>query len=251
MDISFPWQLYEVIGCGATSTIYRDGDSAVKLYVNVPLEEVAREAQHQTFVRDAGLPVPAVYGVRQFVGNTVALYMQYINGQPLLNAQMSADECLAAMATLVKLQCDVHQIREKNQPKQSEQIKRRINEAQQLDAAAKSRLLALHSRLDDGANCLCHGDFHPLNVLYDGSRHWIIDWVDATIGHPHADACRTYLMLKHHINSLSELYLHTFCAATNCTESDILNWLPVIAASLLYNAKDPAWQNTLLGIIQK
>ena len=26
----------------------------------------------------------------------------------------------------------------------------------------------------DAAN-LCHGDFHPLNILYDGSKHWIID----------------------------------------------------------------------------
>jgi RIO-like serine/threonine protein kinase len=243
-------QLNKVIGSGATSTIYRDGDNAAKVYVNVPHGEVEQEAQRQTFAYNAGLPVPAVHGVRRLSDNTVALYMDYIKGQPLLNWQMSMDECQRAIVTLVKLQCKVHQIPALNQPKQSAQIKRRIMTAQQLDITAKSHLIALLASMDDGSTCLCHGDFHPLNVLYDGCQHWIIDWVDATAGHLLADACRTYLMLSHHINSLSELYLHTFCAATNCIENEILMWQPVIAASMLYNVEDAEWENHLLGIVQ-
>ena len=43
-------------------------------------------------------------------------------------------------------------------------------------AAAKEKLLALLRRLDDGARQICHGDFHPRNILLDGKKHWIIDW---------------------------------------------------------------------------
>jgi len=40
--------------------------------------------------------------------------------------------------------------------------------------------------LPDG-EALCHGDFHPRNVIVDGDELTIIDWVDASSGPPAAD----------------------------------------------------------------
>ena len=43
---------------------------------------------------------------------------------------------------------------------------------------------------------LCHGDFHPLNVLLHQGRAAVIDWVDATRGNPLADVARTVVLMQ-------------------------------------------------------
>jgi aminoglycoside phosphotransferase (APT) family kinase protein len=43
---------------------------------------------------------------------------------------------------------------------------------------------------------LCHGDFHPGNVLLTAGRTAVIDWVGATRGSPEADHARTLLLLR-------------------------------------------------------
>ena len=39
----------EVVGQGATTKIYRDEDTAIKLYVNAPHNEAENEAERQRF----------------------------------------------------------------------------------------------------------------------------------------------------------------------------------------------------------
>jgi len=43
----------KIIGRGATTTIYRDGNTAIKLYVNAPTHEAVNEVERQE-----GLEVP-------------------------------------------------------------------------------------------------------------------------------------------------------------------------------------------------
>ncbi len=46
-------------------------------------------------------------------------------------------------------------------------------------------------------NSLCHGDFHPENVMVDtDGRMWVVDWVNAYSGNPVSDVARTYYLLK-------------------------------------------------------
>ncbi|MFW6183275.1 MAG: phosphotransferase family protein, partial [Chloroflexota bacterium] len=42
---------------------------------------------------------------------------------------------------------------------------------------------------------LCHGDFHPDNVILAKQEPVIIDWIDATCGNPLADVARTSIIL--------------------------------------------------------
>ena len=41
---------------------------------------------------------------------------------------------------------------------------------------------------------MCHGDFHPLNVVVDGTSSAVIDWTDAGLGPREADVARTLLL---------------------------------------------------------
>jgi len=64
----------------------------------------------------------------------------------------------------------------------------------------KSRKRELHDAIVDmpHGDRLCHGDFHPLNILGDTLDPVVIDWLDARRGDPVADVCRSYLLLKLH-----------------------------------------------------
>jgi aminoglycoside phosphotransferase (APT) family kinase protein len=47
-----------------------------------------------------------------------------------------------------------------------------------------------------GGTAICHGDFHPGNVIMSAAGPRVIDWVDASCGPPAADVARTLFLLR-------------------------------------------------------
>jgi len=95
---------------------------------------------------------------------------------------------------------------------------------------------------------LCHGDFHPMNILGEASQPVIIDWPDARRGDPAADVCRSYLLMKFHAAEIATTYLDAYCRAAGMWRQAVLNWLPYVAAARL--AEDvPSQFDGLLKIV--
>jgi len=235
-----------VVGKGTWAKIYRNGDIAVKHFYDAPLDIVEEEAKNQAFAHNAGLPVPAVHGVRKLDDGTVALDMAYISGKLLMRFGMNKSEIREVFDTLVKLQNKVHSVSAVDLPRVTRRFKERISHhSLNLDAQAKERLLALLSSLDKGCANLCHGDFHPLNVMFDGERHWIIDWTDAGAGSPLIDACRVYLLARCILStSVAGMYLQCYCREAKVQPEDVLAWLPIWAALRL--AEKTNWRERIL-----
>jgi Predicted aminoglycoside phosphotransferase len=240
----------EVIGQGATTKIYRDGNTAIKLYENAPPDEADNEAARQRFARDSGLPVPEIYGIRRLENNAVALDMEYIAGKPVICPGMSSDQRNSAIKAMAELQCQMHKVHAPGLPKLTSRLEWKIRNSQYLDETIKESLLTLLAQLNSEADFLCHGDFHPNNVLYDGFKYWIIDWVDAASGNPYADACRTYLIFLQYLKRSSGIYLKAFCRQSKSKPEDVLVWLPVIATARLRENLDGKSRKWLLDIIQ-
>ena len=81
--------------------------------------------------------------------------------------------------------------------------------------------------------CICHGDFHPSNVIINNSGvAYVIDWAHVTQGNNSADAARTYLLfwLKGDISG-ADKYLDIFCKMSNTAKQYIQKWMPIVAAS--------------------
>jgi len=222
----------KLIGIGATAKIYREGEIASKVYTNATVTEVENEMKRQQFAYDTGLAVPQAYEVKTLDDGCVVLTMDYVNGAPLMHLEMSEVELIEAMKILVKLQCDIHQFQASELPKLTDDMTAKIL-ATNLDTEVKNKLLAFLTQLSDKSEQLCHGDFHPLNVLFDGEKYWIIDWVDATAGSPYADMCRTYVLLKSQVAELAGLYLQVLCAEMAYEIDDILKWQPIVGAARL------------------
>jgi aminoglycoside phosphotransferase (APT) family kinase protein len=64
-----------------------------------------------------------------------------------------------------------------------------------LPAAWRAAAFDALDHLPDG-DCLCHGDYHPDNVLMSPHGPIIIDWSEATAGNPLADVARTALIFR-------------------------------------------------------
>jgi aminoglycoside phosphotransferase (APT) family kinase protein len=55
-----------------------------------------------------------------------------------------------------------------------------------------------HGLLEDmpDGNRICHGDYHPANLLLTAGGPRVIDWASASRGDPLADVCRTHLLIE-------------------------------------------------------
>ena len=127
-------------------------------------------------------------------------------------------------------------------------LQRDIGRAQELTAELRAAVLARLQSLPDG-DAICHGDFHPDNVILTHEGPVIIDWMTAGHGNPDADVARTVLMLRQGqpmgasalqlkvIELLRQQllagYLRAYRALRPCPDSAIEAWMPVIAAARL------------------
>ncbi|MDF2686131.1 MAG: aminoglycoside phosphotransferase, partial [Clostridia bacterium] len=108
----------------------------------------------------------------------------------------------------------------------------KINLLSCIDEKLKDKLLNKLNNFTDDKK-LCHGDFHPLNIIKQGETLHIIDWIDSASGNPEADICRTYLLFYLYFNEMAEVYLNNYCKISQKCKEDILKWLPVISAARL------------------
>jgi aminoglycoside phosphotransferase (APT) family kinase protein len=63
-------------------------------------------------------------------------------------------------------------------------------------AAALARVEALVPATATDEPVVCHGDFHPLNILVEGPTANVVDWTDCALGDRHGDVARTALLFE-------------------------------------------------------
>jgi aminoglycoside phosphotransferase (APT) family kinase protein len=85
-------------------------------------------------------------------------------------------------------------------------LEQKIRDAKPLPENLRDAALKALETMPDGDR-LCHGDFHPGNILLGRSGPVIIDWIDSSIGSPLADAARTSIMLLGAATTVSSIFL--------------------------------------------
>lgn len=185
------------VGVGRTAEILAWGDGLVlKLfYEGFPAQLAEQEARVTSGLHEMGLPVPRVDGVTEVEGRWGVLF-ERVDGPSMLAAVTRRPWPVTRMARLLaELHTEVHGRRDSELPSLHEALAGRIREAPGLDAREEDEALAVLSRLPED-DVVCHGDFHPDNVLISPRGPVIIDWTDAHRGHPVADAAKTSLLLQ-------------------------------------------------------
>lgn len=116
---------------------------------------------------------------------------------------------------------------------------------------------------------ICHGDFHPINILVDNNKCFVIDWVLATRGCAEADVAGTYLItstysshtkeknpFKSIISSIggkliAKAYLSEYISITKTNKQKIKQWIPIRAATYVDVGLSEALNESFLKIVNK
>lgn len=232
--------------------IYRDGNKALKMYSKkTSYEYVTEMARIHLLAYNAGLPVPAVYGVKNIDGR-FALEMDYIKSKPFMNEDTSEDERVKSLKIMAELQCRLNTVNAEDfcLPKFSTSIAEEIKRTSYLTEQIKNKVFDLLFRLDTGKTNFCHGDFHGGNIVFDGEKHWIIDWDGAGVGDPASDACMTYFYEKRYKLHTADIYMQEYCRISKIKQEDFLAWLPIIAAYQV-NIKTEDQRDYILSVINE
>lgn len=226
-------EIGHLLGSGKMAEAFQYGEHVLKLYRDPGSRSVAfGEAAILAIVGEHGLPTPAVHEAGHFAGRW-GLVMDRAAGQPLATLA-AADPTLvpAALEAMVQLHLAIHAREEVRLSPLKPRLADRIGRVS-LDAGLRAKLLARLAELPEG-NRLCHGDFHPFNIIGMPGAAMIVDWPDATSGPPAADVARSYLLMRHGAShALADAYLERYLAASDLTDADIRGWLPIIAAARL------------------
>lgn len=189
---------------------------AIRMFPSADDSDVAaREGAILEFVAARGYPVPrplaSVANPNESVFPTPWLVLPRIAGRPMLEA-MTTNPLRARrlLDDLADLQFALHEIEVAGCPvpypaELADQWFTRYEQqiAQLGDPRADRVLAALHagrSIVVGEVPVICHGDFHPLNVLSEradsGWVHHVIDWTDTMVGDRHYDVARTIALFR-------------------------------------------------------
>jgi len=246
-DDEFRKRYGDMIGMGQSAVIYaRDGVAAKVYRPNQPHYQPFMEAFYIAMVGELALPVPKIYGVETFLGQT-SVIMDQVRGKSLLDIALEdpkkTEECIDKV---VEMQIAMHKVNVGIFRPLKMILGANIAVSPGLSPEEKERLSAMLSELPEGL-AICHGDFHGGNILFDGQSYMIIDWAEVACGAPAGDACRTYLDYYMGSKELAEAYLAKYCAASGLKRDEVLAWLPVTAGSL-YGYLTEEWKKQIRSL---
>ncbi len=237
---------------GRTSDVYEYGADAV-LKVSrpdVPDHWPAMEARFTAAIHGAGAPAPAVHEVVSIDGRD-AIIMERVRGPSMWDLMLSEPHRAGALGRqLAGIHRDVH--RAVVPAEISDLVSRvrvKIDDAVELSRDDRDQALQMLAALPE-RRLLCHGDFHPGNVLITANGPTIIDWFDAAAGNRTADVIRTALLVRptqalvavraHLTGATAAIlemvhleYLRSMVDADWIDLTDVFRWEAVLAASRL------------------
>lgn len=192
-----PLSFDRLVGLGRTAEVFLHGHGQVlKLYrASGQPPGVEEEFMAGRLAHELGLPVPRPFGLLRQGGRTGILY-EYLHGGTVLDAIRGRPfDQLRALGLLARLQHAINAHAVSGLVNQRGALRHRIDGARVPDGLRRAALAAL-ARLPEGS-CLCHGDLHPGNVILAPEGPQVIDWQNATVGHPAGDVARTALLLRY------------------------------------------------------
>jgi uncharacterized protein (TIGR02172 family) len=212
----------DVVGRGFTSDVYAWGSKRVlKLFhAWVPHARAAREFLITRAVHTAGLPVPEPFEVVT-VGDRAGVVLERVEGiSMLVHFQKTPWKLFTAIGELADLQVRMHAIRAPSElPSQRDRLATGIEMSTTLSVLEKEAARAALACLPDGT-AICHGDFHPENILFTKNGPMIIDWSSGSRGDPLGDVACTARLIRiaklppwtpaymHHLLKCSRILLH-------------------------------------------
>lgn len=231
----------EIVGVGNTATVYEwENAKVVKLFhEGYPYQAAIREFENAMVVNDMDFPKPKAYEFITYEGKHGIVYDKVV-GERLLDWTLrtgNLQECAILMARAHKAILK-HDIR--NVPDYKDFLIYHIKKA---SITKEERLNALHliDQLEDGTT-LCHGDFHPGNVMLYQDSVSVIDFMNVCRGNRLYDIARTVYLIEYtpvpsgvenpeEIKNLKNILSRLYLEQMNLTQDRIKDYLYAISVA--------------------
>ena len=234
-------QYGKLIGAGHTASIYEWGaEKVVKLFQQgYPEDAVKREFHNAMVIRDMDFLKPKAYELVD-IGCQNGIIYDRIDGESLLDWLMKTGDLQACAYYMAELHKRIIQNKAEDIPDYKHFLSYHLNAASAPDPEKKELLQKL-GRLPEG-NTLCHGDFHPGNIMISDGRLYVIDFMNICRGSCLYDIARTVFLVEytpvpeeadnkelllHYKKTLTDLYL----ANMKLTREMLQDYLEIIIAA--------------------
>lgn len=234
----------KLIGSGKIANIYLDNGYAYKSFRDeYPLEWIAYEVNIQNEIHDnTKLCIPKA----ELLNDIKEIKMEYIQGYTLAE-RMRKEKYKFALEDLVDIQLSIYKYSDLKLDHSHEVFTQQIK-ASTLDSELKEK--ALHTlTIIEKKNILCHFDIHFLNIMFDQSDYYIIDWVNAKLGNPILDIARTYVILKQYAQRLANKYLKMMVHKGHFQMEELQNAISLMAILRLLEGDVGAFREKLMDLI--
>ena len=240
-----------LLGIGRTAEVYAWGEGKIlKLFrQEMQREWIMSEARVSRIVAEAGLAAPALEDIIEVDGR-LGIIFERIAGLSMLDDLVRRPWLLFRYARqFAEVHVALHACRRSELPSQRDGLIRAIEYAPGLPETARQQVLAALLRLPDG-DAVCHGDYHPDNLIISPRGPIVLDWMTGTHGNPAADVARTMLLFRIAVlpegmpatkRAVTQIVRRTFLAAylrayrrlRPISDTEIASWLPIVAAARL------------------
>jgi uncharacterized protein (TIGR02172 family) len=189
----------ECIGQGRTAEVFPAGNGRIiKLYRQfISAKTAQNEFTMSQCAYDNGIKTPRPYAIGMYEDRCGITY-EKINGKTLLQIIIrNPFKAHAAAKKLAELHYSIHRVCTGSVVNnQKAGLRNAVSAAPLLNDGQKSEILS-YLDIQQEEHTLCHGDFHPDNIMTDGRNYWIIDWMTGCEGTAACDVARTVMILRY------------------------------------------------------
>lgn len=256
------------IGQGRTADIFEyDEGKILKLYnKDLPEEFIKQEFLISSYAYSLGIHTPQPFELTN-LNDRHGVVFQRISAFTLLHRMTKKPWSINKQSrTLARLHSELHtHVASGVLRNQKMVLSGNIRATPLLTEEEKERIISYLVTLPDD-NKLCHGDFHPDNVLVD-NKHWIIDWMTGMSGDPAGDVARSIvifslgtmpegtpkiikIIVNFIRNRIKTEYIKEYLNITRKDYTEVDKWVLPVAAARLVESIPPEEQEKLVILIK-